>query len=447
MPERSYILPLVSHQHRERFLNALSLLEGFICFGNPLMETLDTDSDHGSHWFSALPAKRIGFESENLEHTVRQLIDESAALLPGERIGGMFHYEAGYILESAFHQTSRCGGPAPIQAAIYHWHIRQESDTSLAMICSERCSENVLTDIQRILAETSKPGWQGSGQRFSLTKFSQEELQQRFENKVERILDYILAGDCYQVNLSQRFQANFKGNPWEAYTHLTDRFPTSHAAYLALGEEKVLSISPESFLEIRNRQVITRPIKGTRPRGNTPDRDQQLASELQNSPKDRAENIMIVDLLRNDLGRFCIPGSISATKLLELESYRNVHHLVSTVSGKLRTDIHPIQALALAFPGGSITGAPKIRAMEIIHELEAVPRGPYCGSVFSIDHHGSLYSNIAIRTLYARGDALYCHGGGGIVADSDPAGEFQETLDKVGPLMGELSRSFGEQEK
>ena len=207
---------------------------------------------------------------------------------------------------------------------------------------------------------------------------------------------------------------------------------------MAWGHQAVLSLSPERFIQSRDSLVETRPIKGTRPRGKTPDQDRALANDLLSSTKDRAENVMIVDLLRNDLGRVCVPGSIRVPQLCQLESYPNVHHLVSVVQGQLASQHSPLSLLTAAFPGGSITGAPKIRAMQIIDELEPCQRSVYCGSLGYIDVRGSMDTSIAIRTMVADDGALHVWGGGGLVADSQAEEEYTETLDKIRHLIGAL---------
>ncbi|WP_349571402.1 aminodeoxychorismate synthase component I [Azotobacter salinestris] len=256
---------------------------------------------------------------------------------------------------------------------------------------------------------------------------------------IERILAYIQAGDCYQVNFAQRFQAPFQGDPWAAYQALRQACPTPFAGYQSLNDGgAILSLSPERFLRVTEGQVETRPIKGTRPRGRSVEEDRLLADELQHSPKDRAENLMIVDLLRNDLSRSCRPGSVCVPQLFALESYPNVHHLVSCVRGELAPGKDALDLLAGSFPGGSITGAPKIRSMQIIEELEGRRRSIYCGSLFYFDVRGELDSSIAIRTLLARHGQITCWGGGGIVADSDWQAEYQESITKVRTLLDTL---------
>lgn len=259
-----------------------------------------------------------------------------------------------------------------------------------------------------------------------------------YEQAVRRVLEYIAAGDCYQVNLSQRFRAPLSRSPWELYESLRRISPAPYAAFLDCGDHQVLSSSPELFLKVEGRDVETRPIKGTRPRGKTPEEDRARAAELVASVKDRAELLMIVDLERNDLGRVCEYGSVRVPELYRLESYANVHHLVATVRGRLRPEVGPLECLRAAFPGGSITGAPKIRAMEIIEDLEPVRRGVYTGAVGWVDGRGRAEWNIAIRTMVVRSDQVYFHAGGGIVADSEPTAEYEETLAKAAGMVRAL---------
>lgn len=272
--------------------------------------------------------------------------------------------------------------------------------------------------------------------------FRPETSKAAYLANLDRIKRYLAAGDCYQVNLAQRFVSTFQGAPLTAWLELQARHPAPHSCYFDTGSGSVFGVSPERFLSIHGRKVVTEPIKGSRPRGQDDAEDRLIGEELRQNPKDRAENLMIVDLLRNDLGAFCKAGSVKADPLFELRRFSNVQHLVSTISGELREDVSPLAALLQAFPGGSITGAPKKRAMEIIAELEPAPRGAYCGSFFWMDDKGNLDSNILIRTLQTDGDKLYCHGGGGIVFDSDPEAEYEESRFKVEKLMGALEARF-----
>lgn len=252
---------------------------------------------------------------------------------------------------------------------------------------------------------------------------------------VRKAKEYIKKGDLYQVNLSQRFSLPLTMEPWKLYRRLRSINPSPMAAYLNFGNIRLISASPERFLKVANRHVETRPIKGTRPRGKDISTDQCLRNELWNSRKDRAELVMIVDLERNDLGRVCEIGSVQPQELFRLEEYATVFHLSSIITGKLPADKNVVDLLKAAFPGGSITGAPKIRAMEIIEELEPVRRGIYTGAIGYLSFNGNADLNIAIRTIIVKDGQAYFQAGGGIVADSDPLAEYQETLDKALALM------------
>ena len=218
--------------------------------------------------------------------------------------------------------------------------------------------------------------------------------------------------------------------------------PAPYSAYLNLPKVQILCASPERFISVREGQVETKPIKGTRARGGDPERDHQLAEELSCDPKDRAENLMIVDLLRNDLGKSCKPGSVHVPELFKVESYSNVHHLVSKVQGKLADGVDALDVLQGCFPGGSITGAPKLRTMQIIAELEPDPRGIYCGTIGYVGFDGNMDSNIVIRTLVYSAGEVRCWAGGGLVADSQVDAEYQETLDKASAML-ELLKIYG----
>lgn len=255
------------------------------------------------------------------------------------------------------------------------------------------------------------------------------------------VQNFIQAGDCYQINLAMRFAASCSGHPWPLYMALRRRSPAPYAAWMNFPFAQVLSSSPESFLSLEAGVATTRPIKGTRPRHPDAIADLRLAEELAASPKDRAENLMIVDLLRNDLGKVCVPGSIQVPELFRVESFATVHHLVSTVTGRLAPDKGGVDLLAAAFPGGSITGAPKLRAMEIIESLEPHRRGIYCGAMGYLGFDGRMELNIAIRTLVCSHGQVRYWVGSGLVADSDPAAEYQECLDK-GLAMQEVLESF-----
>lgn len=351
---------------------------------------------------------------------------------------GFAAYELGFFCEPSLLNYARSlpGETLLLSASFFGWALIQDNETRTSHVAFHpRCSASTKHAVVRLL--TQAPTRQTSN-FFLIHPFRPLESKADYLGKLDRIKDYIRSGDCYQTNLAQCFEAPFEGNPWQAFKALSDSVPTPFSAYLDLGDQQILSLSPERFLKINNAHVETRPIKGTRPRGASPTEDRALQQELVDSEKDRAENLMIVDLLRNDLGRNCEVGSIKVTSLFRIETFKNVHHLVSTITGKLKADVTPFRALLNAHPGGSITGAPKIRAMSIIQELENHPRGPYCGSIFYLSCHGPMDSNIAIRTALSKEGKIRFWGGGGIVHDSEPQREYDETLTKVRPLMAIL---------
>ena len=278
--------------------------------------------------------------------------------------------------------------------------------------------------------------------------FSREGYAEAFQ----RVQRYIAEGDCYQVNLAMRFSAPCRGNPWVAYQYLRTYNPAPFSAYLNYPSVQVLSSSPERFIKVAQGEVETKPIKGTRPRTQDVVTDAMQVLELKDSLKDRAENLMIVDLLRNDIGKNCEPGSVHVPRLFEIESYATVHHMVSTIRGRLACGQGPMDLLRGCFPGGSITGAPKIRAMEIIEELEPDRRGLYCGSIGYVGFDGHMDSNIAIRTLVHSDQQMRFWAGGGLVADSEVEQEYQECHHKAAALLhlldqfrsrGDRARSLG----
>jgi para-aminobenzoate synthetase component 1 len=255
---------------------------------------------------------------------------------------------------------------------------------------------------------------------------------------IRRAIEYVHAGDCFQVNIAQRLLWPARVPPLDLYARLRERNPAPFAAYFDIGDLAIASASPERFLRIDRGEVETRPIKGTRPRGATPEEDRARIDELRQSGKDRAENVMIVDLLRNDLGRVCRYGTVHVEDVCRVETYRYVHHLVSVIRGQLWEGKGPIDAVRAAFPGGSVTGAPKVRAMEIIAELEPVARGPYCGSLGWIGFDRSMDTNILIRTFTIGRGWVQFPVGGGIVADSVPEQEYEETWHKAEGLLRAL---------
>jgi len=263
--------------------------------------------------------------------------------------------------------------------------------------------------------------------------------RERYIDVVERILEYIRAGDVFQVNLSQRFTAPLRENPATIYSRLLASAPARYGGLLDFGDHALICNSPELFLQVipdeetGTRQLQTRPIKGTRPR------QPGLDAELLHSPKDQAELNMIIDLERNDLGRVCETGSVKVAEPRTVETHPTVYHGAATITGALRSDVTFVDLLRATFPGGSVTGAPKIRAMQIIDELEPVRRGPYCGAIGYLASDGTIMFNIAIRTMIVTGDKVHIPVGGGIVADSDPANEYEETLVKTRAMFRALA--------
>ncbi len=251
---------------------------------------------------------------------------------------------------------------------------------------------------------------------------------------VRQAIEYIRAGDVFQVNLSQRFTANLPADPVQIWQNLLAKSPAAYGAFLDFSDHAVISNSPELFFSVdRDRTIITRPIKGTRPRG------PGMAEQLRDSLKDQAELNMIVDLERNDLGRICEVGSVKVTEPRAIETHPTVYHGAATITGRLRPDIGFVDLLRATFPGGSITGAPKIRAMQIIEQLEPVRRGPYCGAIGYLAGDGSMQFSVAIRTMTAINNQIHIPVGGGIVADSDPDGEYEETLTKAAAMFNALN--------
>ncbi|MDF2511678.1 MAG: aminodeoxychorismate synthase, component [Herbinix sp.] len=266
-------------------------------------------------------------------------------------------------------------------------------------------------------------------------RFTSNFTQLEYEHTVTQMKEYIRSGDIYIANLTQRMKSATNKSSYEIYRDLRQINPAPFSSYLKLESFEIISSSPECFLKLENKRVETRPIKGTRPRGETEEQDEQNRLELINSEKDRAELLMIVDLQRNDLSKVCKPGSVKVTELFKLEEYSTVFHLVSTVEGQLKDEVDSLECMKQCFPGGSITGTPKIRAMEIIDELEGIKRGIYTGCIGYFGFDGNADFNIAIRTIIKRGNEVSFGVGGGITWDSEEAAEYQETLDKAKALM------------
>jgi len=316
------------------------------------------------------------------------------------------------------------------------------------------CPENKRSDITCFLQNQCqlKSANERLSSDFSLMSDWQSNMDKAsYVEKFEQVQQYLLSGDCYQINLAQRFSAQYQGDEFQAYCALRTQNKAPFSAFIRLKEATILSLSPERFLQCKQGKVQSKPIKGTIPRSSDNVQDKKNARILARSAKDRAENLMIVDLLRNDISKVCKPNSVIVPTLFDIESFPAVHHLVSTVEGKLATQYSPYDLLRGSFPGGSITGAPKIRAMEIIEQLEPHRRSVYCGSIGYISSCGTMDTSIAIRTLISElsnekraQNIIYCWAGGGLVADSTAASEYQETFDKVNrilPVLNKLTQS------
>jgi para-aminobenzoate synthetase component I len=325
---------------------------------------------------------------------------------------------------------------------IYDWALQLDHQEKTAQLVSHKRYPQTAQIIPQILERLK---------RNSIVSQSTFQVHGRITSNFSRasydvafaaIQAYLRAGDCYQINLAQRFAARASGDAFAAYCKLRELSPAPYSAFLNLPRLQILCASPERFLQVQQGHVETKPIKGTRPSVADARQNALLVQDLRSNPKDRAENLMIVDLLRNDLGKNCVPGSVQVPNLFEVESYATVHHLVSTVTGELAAGRDALVLLRDCFPGGSVTGAPKQRAMEIIEQLEPQRRGIYCGSIGYIGFDGNMDCNIAIRTLVYAGGEIRCWAGGGIVADSEAGAEYQETLDKAAAML-ELLRYYG----
>lgn len=361
---------------------------------------------------------------------------------------GYFGYDLAQRIEKLNNHAQVEAKIPQLMVGIYDCALVVDHREKTAFLVSQNLHQNARENFDALRALFSEPSSGGETKSaFKITSEVVSNMQKsQYAEAFDRVKQYILEGDCYQVNLAQRFAANAQGDGWQAYQKLREISPAPFMAYMRLPSLEVLSGSPERFLQVVNGHVETRPIKGTRPRGANAVQDAQNATELQNSLKDRAENLMIVDLLRNDIGKNCEIGSVKAEHLFQLQSFANVHHLVSIITGQLAQGKSALDLLRGCFPGGSITGAPKLRSMQIIEELEPHQRGLYCGAIGYIGFDGNMDTNITIRTaVYSHVQAgegeVSFYAGGGIVADSTMEKEYVETLDKASSML-KLMRFF-----
>jgi 4-amino-4-deoxychorismate synthase (2-amino-4-deoxychorismate-forming) component I len=320
-----------------------------------------------------------------------------------------------------------------IPAAVVHEH-----DSGRCWIVAEHAAADL---IPRIAADLRRVARLPDAREALIESSVAEDDPRQYLHAVERALEYIGAGDIYQANLSRGWRATLRHGiePHQIYRRLRETNPGPFSGLALLDGIAVVSSSPERLASVRDGTVTTRPIAGTRPRGADPEADRALARELHAHPKERAEHVMLIDLERNDLGRVCEPGSVQVDEFMTIESYSHVHHIVSNVRGRLRADVTPGNVLAAVFPGGTITGCPKVRCMEIIAELECAPRGAYTGSLGYLNRDGSMDMNILIRSLQLEERALTLRAGAGIVADSIPERELDETRAKARGVLRALS--------
>ena len=316
-----------------------------------------------------------------------------------------------------------------IAVGFYDWSIVVNHDKRISHIVFENENSLIKKIIEAFTGNVSD--YLILDEECFFFNFSQSISKDKYIKDVVRIKNYIANGDCYQVNYSQEFCADYKGDPWDIYKNIRRLNPAPYSSFIRFDEKYVISSSPERFISIVKNHVETKPIKGTLKRMEDPNLDKEQIRILKNDEKNISENLMIVDLLRNDLSKCCELGSVKVTKLFDIESYASVHHMVSTIEGDLNKSDSSINILEACFPGGSITGAPKIRSMEIISELEKRRRGVYCGSIGYFDKNNNMDTNICIRTIMLHENKLVFSAGGGIVHDSDPEDEYYESLEKV----------------
>lgn len=340
---------------------------------------------------------------------------------------GYFAYDLGRRVERLPSLAEHDLTAPDMAVGLYEWAIVVDHQLKTARVIGQN-----IENAESLLAD----GNQKPLTPFALSSPWQSNMTPNsYREKFTQVQEYLLSGDCYQINLAQRFQAHYQGSEWLAYLKLEQFNLAPFSAFIRTEQGAILSVSPERFLQVKDRIIETKPIKGTRPRSGDPVVDAANAAELAQAEKDQAENLMIVDLLRNDIGRVAKPGSVHVPKLFDIESFPAVHHLVSTIRAELDSQYDCADLLRACFPGGSITGAPKVRAMEIIEELEPHRRSAYCGSIGYISRHGRMDTSITIRTLVAQNQQLYAWAGGGVVADSQCEAEYQETLDKLSRIL------------
>ncbi|MGR5128121.1 aminodeoxychorismate synthase component 1 [Photobacterium swingsii] len=389
-----------------------------------------------------------GAEKTSTEDPFKLVASLQASLLPSVNtmtgipfLGGalgFFGYDLGRRVETIPTLAEHDLATPDMAVGIYDWALIADHQRKELFLVSPKDSNRLtwLQDLKNTAQLNHEKDVSQHPDEFALTSdWSANMTFASYCEKFNQVQEYLTSGDCYQINLAQRFSASYCGNEWHAYCKLDATNGAPFSAFIRTDQSSILSVSPERFLQHQQGQIQTKPIKGTRPRFKNEQEDHASAEALRLAEKDRSENLMIVDLLRNDIGRVAKAGTVKVPSLFAIESFPAVHHLVSTVTGELASQYSPSDLLRACFPGGSITGAPKVRAMEIIEELEPNRRNLYCGSIGYISQCGKMDTSITIRTLIAENQKIYAWAGGGIVADSEVTSEYQETLDKLSKIL------------
>ncbi|MFQ3291686.1 MAG: para-aminobenzoate synthetase component 1 [Reinekea sp.] len=433
--------------------DVLSEHDGFIWFHN------GPETPSGLEWFSAWPTETYQYlgnqkcrissgsnEVITVDSDFFELLKQKAPCLEFADLphftgglAGHLNYELGSELLNLNSPISAMNQPIAT-VGLYHWaccidHNAKTISVYIRPECPEVIRQQVVEWVHALPNESiqrARPKRENLNWNCSMSIV-------HYREAFNAIKKYIYDGDIYQANLTRQWSCITKNSPWVNYQLLINSMSAPFSFYHSTPETKVMSVSPERFIQVNDHLILTQPIKGTRPRGQSAEEDTLLKNELSSSKKDQAENLMIVDLLRNDMAKNAVPGTVKVEKLFELQTFKNVHHLVSSIHATKKPSVHPIDVLKDAFPGGSITGAPKKRAMEVINEVEPVPRGQYCGSAFFMSFEGYLDSSILIRTMSQNDETLVCSGGGGIVYDSQLESEYKESDLKIRRLLDALS--------
>nr|WP_309148376.1 aminodeoxychorismate synthase component 1 [Providencia stuartii] len=385
------------------------------------------------HSVESSDADPFNLLQQTIEHYAPDHASDDTLPFTGGALG-IWSYDLGRRIEKMPHIATTDLSFPDMAVGIYQWALIVDNQEKTVTLFSYSDTNKRLDWLKKQKASRKT--------KFALTSSWHSNMsQEQYHEKIGQIHEYLRSGDCYQINLAQRFQAKYKGNEWDAFLLLTRANRAPFSSFIRLPNNAVISISPERFIQLQDGEIQTRPIKGTLPRLEDEHADAMQVEKLANSPKDRAENLMIVDLLRNDIGRVAQPGTVKVPELFAVEAFPAVYHLVSTITATLDKPYTATDLLRASFPGGSITGAPKIRAMQIIEELEPHRRHGYCGAIGYISFCGKMDTNITIRTLLTDKKRIFCWAGGGIVADSQADKEYQETFDKLRlilPVLGEV---------